>query len=401
MRILMIHNAYGRTSGEEAMFNRIAALLRSHDHSVECSCRSSAELTGLVGKSRAFFKGIYSFSSRAAMRRLLQENRPDVIYVQNVFPLISPSVLLEAHEHQVAIVMRCANYRLICPNGLMMRRSSLCDECLGGREYRCMLHNCEGHLAKSIGYALRNYVARKARFFLDTVTVYYCSTEFQRERMIAEGFPAGRFDVIPNMVDCDDIAPSAGIGDYVGYAGRVSPEKGIQALLAAAKGIPEVPFRIAGAYERMPHIVRQAPSNVEFLGNLDSTALDRFYRGCRILVLPSVWYETFGLVLAEAAVRGKPVVSSRMGGLGEIVQDGLTGLLCEPGEAVDLRKKLLYLWQRPQLCRQMGLAGRQKVLREYSPEVYYTRLMRVFQKAIEINGNGCNPEIEEPLACAK
>ena len=107
-----------------------------------------------------------------------------------------------------------------------------------------------------------------------------------------------------------------------------------------------------------------------------------------MIVLPSVCYETFGLCLAEAGVQGKPVICSRIGGLPEIVDDGATGLLFEPGNAEDLAEKIRYLWDRPDLCRKMGQAGREKALREYSPEKYYKRLMSVYEKAISLGPGG-------------
>jgi glycosyltransferase involved in cell wall biosynthesis len=387
MKILLIHNNYGKTSGEEIMFNRIVELLCSHGHVVECFCRNSSEISSLFDKANAFFSGIYSFSSRNKMRQLLLQYKPDVIFVKNVFPQISPSVLVEARRNKIPVVMCCANYRLICPHGVFLRSGNLCEKCSGGREYWCILHNCEGSFSKSLGYALRNYVARKNRFFLDNVTLYYVFTEFQRQLMSKKGIPPERIHVIPNMVGSSEVATCRTLGDYVGYVGRVSPEKGVSLLLAAAAMNPDIPFKIAGAYDRMAYLLKTAPPNVEFLGHLGQDTLVRFYAGCRIVVLPSLCYETFGLSLAEAGIRGKSVICSRIGGLPEIVEDGVTGLLFEPGNAGDLAEKIRYLWDRHEVCRKMGQAGREKALREYSPEKYHERLIAVFKKAIELESD--------------
>ena len=141
MRILLIHNNYGKTSGEEIMFNRIAELLRFYGHTVECFCRSSAEISSVFNKVSAFFSGIYSFQSRTAFRRVLEKRRPDVAYVQNVFPLISPSVLGECRRAGIPVVMTVHNYRLVCPNGLHMVHGQVCEKCCGGKEYWCLLKN--------------------------------------------------------------------------------------------------------------------------------------------------------------------------------------------------------------------------------------------------------------------
>lgn len=381
----VVHNEYGGFSGEEAVVKALVRLLSARGHSVVPFARRSAEIGSMrLGKTRAFFSGVYSWSARRRMRELLRESRPDVVHVHNVYPLISASVLAECRRAGVPVVMTVHNYRLVCPNGLHMVDGQVCERCCGGREYWCILRNCTGEVPKSIGYALRNYVARKWRLFLDNVTLYAALTEFQRQRLIAAGFPADRIEVMPNMAVPVKANVDVRLGDYVGYAGRISPEKGLPSLMAAARMSPEIIFKAAGSYERMPDLPQQTAANFEFLGHLNAESLREFYAGSRIVVLPSTWFEGFPGVLTEAMLHSKPIVCSRIGGLPEIVGDGVTGLLFEPGNAEELSEKIRYLWRRPDLCRRMGEAGREKALREYSPERYYERLMFVYRRAIAL-----------------
>ncbi|HSW00685.1 MAG TPA: glycosyltransferase family 4 protein [Sedimentisphaerales bacterium] len=393
MRVLIVHNEYGKFSGEEAVVRGVAELLRRKGHTVIEFSRSSAELeTMRLGQVCAFFNGIYSPSSRKAMGRLLAEHQPDLVHVHNVFPLISPSILPECRRAGVPVVMTVHNYRLVCPNGLHMPkgRYEICEKCCGGKEYWCVLKNCEQSYAKSLGYALRNYVARRLGFFRKNVTLFACLTEFQRRRLIAEGYPADCLRVIPNMcpVRTEVEDDSAGGGDYAAYVGRISPEKGIEVLLSVAERLPDVPFRLAGSYDAMPELVGKASANVSFLGNLDAKRLAEFYRQSRVLVLSSRWFEGFPMAIVEAMAYGKAVVAPRIGGIPEIVDDGVTGLLFVPGNAEDLAEKVRYLWASPNLCRRMGRSGREKALREYSPESYYGRLAALYQEAIAL-GSGC------------
>ena len=135
----------------------------------------------------------------------------------------------------------------------------------------------------------------------------------------------------------------------------------------------------------MPGIVHRAPRNCTFLGHLSPRDLTDFYAFSRMMIIPSVWYEAFGLCAAEAQAHGKAVLCSRIGALPEIVVDGETGLLFEAGDAVDLANKIRYLWERPHLCRKMGMAGRERILREYSTDRYYERLMAAYEKAIALS----------------
>ncbi len=402
MHVLMVHNEYGAPSGEEAVIARISRLLESRGHTVVPFTRRSREIPRIrLGRARAFFSGIYSIGSRRAMARALAEVRPDVVHVHNLFPLISPSVLGVCRLEGVPVVMTVHNYRLICPNGLFMVGGRVCTKCAGGREYWCVLRDCEGSLPKSIGYALRNYVARRTRLFLDNVTVYAALTRFQRRRLAAEGFPPERIAVVPNLADPDGVSPTPGEGAYVGYAGRMSPEKGIGTLLAAARRIGCVPFRLAGDTTPMPRLDNDAPENVSLTGFIGGADLQRFYRDCRLVVLASTCFEGFPAMLAEAMLHGKPVICPRIGGLPEIVDDGETGFLFEPGDAADLAGKIRRLWDRPALCRRMGRAARRKAERQYRPERYYARLMDVYRQATAFRPGSCRPARDAPLAPAE
>lgn len=388
LKIAIFHNAYGSYSGEEAVVERQIHLLRRRGHEVIPYWRSSAELSQLpLGRLRAFVTGIVSPGSRVKIHQLLKQNSPTVVHFHNLFPLISPSVLPEFRKHGVPAIMTVHNYRLVCPNGLHLSKKTLdiCDKCCGGREYWCVLKNCEANLPKSIGYALRNWVARKFRFFLDNVALYACLTQFQRQRLIADGFPADRIVVVPNMAE--DVYATMDLdktGAYVGYVGRISPEKGTDKLIAAATKLQHIPFQAAGSCDSMPHLPSCAPRNFRFLGLLDKELVPQFVLNSRFIVFCSVCFEGFPMAVVEAMIAGKAVVASRIGGIPEIVDDNVTGLLFEPGNVADLTGKIRYLWDHPSLCRQMGQAGREKARREYSPEKYYERLMAVYEQAIRL-----------------
>jgi len=385
MNIAVVHNSYYAPSGEETVVAALLDLLAANGHQTSLFGRCSAEIATMAfGKVRAFFSGVYSVRTQRAFRGFLEKTCPDVVHVHNVFPLISPSVFVECHRAKVPVVMSVHNYRLICPTGLHMPKwdSRPCERCCGGHEYWCVLKNCESNLVKSLGYALRTYVSRAAELFRANVSVYACLTEFQKRRLIAAGFPEGRMAVIPNMVPSANRSNQLGAGDYVGYAGRVSPEKGIDVFTDAARRCPDIPFQVAGKHGGGPCVLSEPPGNCTFLGHLSSNEMANFYAASRFVVVPSVWYETFGLCAAEAQVHGKAVICSRIGALPEIVEDQVTGLLFEAGDPDDLAQKIRYLWDRPDLCDQMGLRGRAKVLDEYSSEKYYERTMAMYERAL-------------------
>jgi len=388
VRVLLVHNDYARPSGEEHACESIARLLEERGHCVTWFGKSSAGIPGsLAGKTRAFFSGIHSFRSRREMAELLRGSDFDIVQVQNLYPLLSPSILAPVRRRGIPIVMRCPNYRLFCPTGLLLSGGRLCEKCMGtGGELWCVLKNCAGSLPKSLGYALRNAFARITGMIRENVAVFVVLSEFQRRRFIDRGIPADRVEVVPNMIAGSALAPPAepGEGSTISFVGRLSPEKGIADFLAAARALPELRFAVAGDASAMPEAVAGAPPNVLFHGFLSGERLAEFYRETRILVCCSKWFEGFPNVLVEAMCAGRPVVATRIGALPEIVEEGVTGLLYEPGNVPQLVERLRRLWAEPGLCREMGMAGRQKATTEYSRDRCYERLMWVYQKALAL-----------------
>jgi glycosyltransferase involved in cell wall biosynthesis len=283
--------------------------------------------------------------------------------------------------------MTVHNFRLACPNGLLMSHGEVCHRCLGGREYWCVFRNCENDIFKSTGYALRTAAARVLRRYYDHVNHFICLTNFQRNILIKEGLPQDRVSVLTNPVEIKVAEPSIAMEkDSVLFVGRVSKEKGITSLFDAARVCSDIPFVVAGNYEAMPEARELAPGNVTLLGALPSQELGALYDKARIFVLPSVWYEGFPTVLLEAMSHGLPVVCSRIGGLPEIVDDGVTGLLYEPGNADELADRIRALWQNPDLCKKLGEAGRQKLKEKYNAEKLLDQIIGVYERVISENG---------------
>lgn len=384
MKILIVHNAYGRISGEEIVIDSLVRLLQSRGVSITRFSRSSAEIEATrLGKISAFFSGIHNPFSRKAFGRMLREAHPDVVHIHNLYPLISPSILPECTAQGIPVVMTVHNFRLVCPNGLLMSHGEVCHRCLGCREYCCILRNCEADILKSTGYALRTAAARILRRYYDHVNHFLCLTNFQRDTLVKEGLPHNRVSVLTNPLEIKVSKQSLEAENQnVLFVGRVSKEKGIKSLFAAADRCPDIPFLIAGSWQAMPEAVQLAPSNVTLLGPVQKQELVVLYQQARFLVLPSVWYEGFPTVLLEAMSYGLPVICSRIGGLPEIVEEGVTGLLFEPGNAEELADRIRTLWQDPELCRRLGDAGRRKLQEEYAADGLIDRLLGIYEMVI-------------------
>lgn len=374
MKILLVHNDYGKYSGEESVVDQMAVMWAEHGHQVVQLRMSTADSRdSLVGKMHGFLAGMYSPKGVRTMRRILKEERPDVVNVHNLYPFISPAALFECKKAGIPVVMTVHNFRLICPTGLFMRDGKPCELCLvRGNEWGCVRYNCEYSLLKSVGYAARNAVARYSGAYRKCVDRFACITGFQRQKLIQAGFDAGKIVVIPNSVPC---SPSfrAMLGNYIAYVGRLSYEKGYDLLIEVARRHPDIQFRFAGA-KRMPGEV-EMPKNVRFMGYLKGKELSDFIQDARFLVIPSRCYEGFPMAILEAAQFGKPAVGPNHGGFTEIVGDGdaAIGRLFTPGDVDALEQQVVSLWNNPSEITRLGEKAHDKLLREYSMEVIYQK----------------------------
>jgi glycosyltransferase involved in cell wall biosynthesis len=270
-----------------------------------------------------------------------------------------------------------------------MTNGEVCERCAGGHEYWCVLRNCEQDIFKSAGYALRGGVARQLALFKNNVDIFLVLTRFARQKLIENGFAPERIQILSALADSRAFqpVPVSQPGTYIGFVGRVTPEKGIHQLIEAARSLPYIPFKIAGQYKDNANRLSDVPENVEFLGQLNHEQLQRFYHGARIIVVPSQWYEGLPVVILEAMLSAKPVVCSRLGGLSEVVDDEKTGLLFQHHNVSDLQEKIGFLWNHPSLCQILGSAGRAKAEIEYSPDTFYERLINAYAMSLELRMN--------------
>jgi glycosyltransferase involved in cell wall biosynthesis len=383
MKVLMIHNRHAFRGGEDTVVEITAELLRRRQVQIHIERAESPLLKGEpFGKIKGFARGIYSPSAYRYVLSLIEREMPDVVHVHSRLPLFSPSALVGLKQANVPVVMTCHDFGLICPTSDHFSRGKACESCNGGKEYWCVLKNCKGNILESFAYAIRSALARRQRIYHKTVTLFIVLTQFAKKCLVASGFNESQIVILPNMIKIQDTAVAPGQGQYVAFAGRMTPEKGVETLLEAAAELPELRVRLAGDGPILSKVSKTAPPNSTFLGRLDSQKMWEFYRNSRFLVLPSLWFEMCPMVILEAMGHGLPVIASRIGGLAEIVEDGVTGLLFETGSSEDLRNKMKLLWQNPDLCLLMGQAARKKAMREYSEEIYYKRLMVIYEKAI-------------------
>jgi len=385
VKVVVAHNAYQQRGGEDAVAEAEIALLREHGHTVLSYTRHNDELAAPgVSRLRVAADTLWSRRTRAEMAQLLQRERPDVLHVHNTFPLISPSLYWAADACAVPVVQTLHNFRLLCPQAMLLRDGRVCEDCVGRAPWPAVVHGCyRGSRAQSALLAGMLQLHRKLGTWAHKVTRYIALNEFCRSKFIEGGLPAGRIVVKPNFVDLPPPAPGERHGLL--FVGRLSQEKGVAVLATAASALPADTLRVAGSG---PDAAALALPQVRLLGALNGADVAREMAGAVALVLPSLWYENFPRTLVEAFACGLPVLTSRLGALAELVQDGVTGLHVTPGDAVDLAAKMRWALDNPERMAAMGRAARVRYEAAYAAEANLVQLLAIYDDAIAARASG-------------
>lgn len=379
MRVLQAHNTYQHRGGEDSVVEAEIALLRSHGHEVATYFRNNDDIAAMLRASAAQ-QTLWSSRTTSELAELIHTFRPDVIHAHNTFPLISPSLYWAAEQAGMPVVQTLHNFRLMCLNGLFLREGRVCEDCQGRLPWRGVVRKCyRGSGAASTVLAGMLTLHRGLGTYRHKVTRYIALNDFCRNKFIEGGLPAERIVVKPNFVDF--AAPAALPRKGFLFVGRLSVEKGVQTLASAAALLPGASLRVAG--DGPEAALLDGVSGITRLGSLPSEAVRQEMNRAMALMVPSICYETFGLVIIEAFASGLPVIASRIGALADLVRDGETGLLFEPGNPQDLVDKMAWALAHPDAMADMGRKAHAQYEAEFTAERNYAQLMAIYEDAIQ------------------
>lgn len=386
MKILTVHNSYLQRGGEDVVADMESRLLHDRGHDVRCHRQSNTRIHGMstVALARAT---IWAQEPAVEIGRLCDSFQPDLIHAHNTFPLISPSLYWLAARRKIPIVLTLHNFRLLCPQAMFMREGSKCEACLGKVPWRAVTRKCYRDSALQSGAVVAMLVTHRViGTYLNKVTSFVVPSDFSRRKFIAGGFPQERIHVKPNFVDVNAI-PSWSMRSGGLFVGRLSPEKGIEVLIGAldilcrdGRNSGHCNLKVIGAGP-MENAVSQHFEE-RYLGAQPSSVVLDVMRASLFLVVPSTCSESFGLVVIEAFSCGVAVIASNQGALGELVEDGVTGLLAIPGDAADLSRKIQWASAHPERMQDMGRNAYAKYLRSYCASENYRQLMAIYEDAM-------------------
>lgn len=371
MRILLVNKFHYRKGGAETYYLTVGSELERMGHEVayfsmrhpdNLPCRwdkyfvTQREYNDVKSPLKAARDGmalVYSPEAKRNFQALCEEFRPDVVHLNNVHRQITLSILDAPYlrENKVPVFYTAHDYVTVCPGYLMLDGGGrVCDACLEDGRYRhCIENRCvKGSRAKSALAAMEASFnrAHKSNRRIDRVIA---PSRFMRSKLIEGGWPEDKVVFLQNFADDAilDRAANAGVdatdreNPYLLFFGRLSAEKGVDALLRAFDAaLPSLPrdMRLvvvgdgpdAADFKALASSLGCA-SRIEFAGYQTGGALQSYVERASLAIASSRWRENMPYSIVEAFAAGTPVVGTDIGGIPELVDEGKTGFICEPG----------------------------------------------------------------------
>jgi glycosyltransferase involved in cell wall biosynthesis len=405
MRILHVNKFLYRRGGAETYMLDLAALQRQAGHEVEFFAMRHPENvparfepwfppqvdfepapTTLPEQVRGAGRLLWSRSAAAGIDAVLRAFRPDLVHLHNIYHQLSPSILRPIRRADIPAVMTLHDYKLACPTYRFLDHGTICEACVPRKFWNAALRRCNGGSLAASALSALEMTWHTAADLYGGVRVFACPSRFLEGKMREGRVHPSRLRWVPNFVEVGAIEPKDRPGGHVVYAGRLSSEKGVDVLIEAIARHPELTADIAGDGPERPSLERLASDRavadrIRFHGRLPADRLRSLLRASAVLALPSRWYENMPLIVLEAFASGVPVVATDLGGIPELIQPGVDGIVAPREDPVALGDALAEIVRDPERGFEMGRAARAKAEREFSPAPHLERLGAIYDEA--------------------
>lgn len=407
MKVLQINNVHYRRGGADAVYLNTAELLQQHGEEVvffnmlkkgNQPCKdekywvSSLESRGSGLKSKLTeLRNL--FDNPEATRKieeLIKVEKPDIAHIHLFWGMgISPSITKVLRKYHIPLVHTAHDYHMICPVALLMdSKANVCEVCGGKHFYKAIFKGCShnGRLATCIKAAEQYYHNCKYNPVDVLQGIIYVSNFSQKKHL--EYMPSlakVKSTVLYNFNQISEPRQDYN-GNYYLYYGRLAQEKGLFTLVDAFRQNPQLKLYIVGAGPLEEALKQQLPANVEMLGPKYGDGLFDLVKGAKYVCVSSECYENNPLTIVEAYSMGVPVIGSRLGGITEIIKDGVTGFLFEHKKATELSKCLKKADQLTESeYNSMCQAAYAFAQENFSSERHYERLIAFYNEVLSSN----------------
>jgi glycosyltransferase involved in cell wall biosynthesis len=407
MKVLMVHKFYYVEGGAERYVFNVTDLLKQRGHEVipfamqddhNFASEYSRYFADRFGPDQLFEtknpwqrlriakRIIFNREAQQRLEALIEATQPDIAHVHSVYHHLSPSVLFTLKKYNLPVMMTLHDYKLVCPNYIFLDgKRRLCEACHGRSFWKATAKKCfRDSYAGSALVSAEAYVNHWKKSYLDHVDLYVSPSKFLGDKISQYGYGSKPVRVQPYALDLDVYQPCYDESDYFVFLGRLTHEKGVHFLLDAAKSIRgRLVILGTGPLENdlRQRIEREHLTNVTLLGYKSGSELKEIVRKAKFTVITSEWHDNSPLVIYESLALGNLVIGAKMGGIPELIDEGVDGFVYERGDMDTFVRHVNYLIDHPQTAIEMGKSGRRKAEQLFGFEEHYKRLMLLYQEA--------------------
>jgi glycosyltransferase involved in cell wall biosynthesis len=401
MNILQINSCHYFRGGSETVYFNTSQLLKDHGHNVaffssidERNEKSDFEQyfvptvnirnLSLIRKTKKIPSYLYNRTTVKKLEQLLKIFKPDVAHVHIFYAVLSVSVLRTLEKHKIPVVHTVHDYRLLCPvNTFLDKDGQICELCKDKHYFHCLQKKCsDGKFSQSLIVMLEAYLWKYIYNPVDFIDNFIFVSKFIRDKHLDfnEKFKL-KYTQLYNFSNFKQSDNSLIKGDYYLFFGRLSSEKGIKTLLSVFSKRKDQKLIIAGTGPLKSYIedlLKDNP-NIKYVGFKTGEDLESLIKNASFIILPSEWYENNPLSLIEAYTFGKPVIGANIGGIPELIKDGINGFVFESGNMESLESKIdaslnIDLTEYSSFSKSVF----EFALQNFNREDHYQRLLKIY-----------------------
>ncbi len=406
MKILLINKFHYLRGGAERVYFNTAKVLSEHGHDLAFFSMNRPKNVvsrwskyfidyvdyqdkklSFLEKIKIVLKILYNYQAKQNLEKLLREFQPDIAHLHNIYHQLSPSIIDTLKKYQIPTVMTLHDYKLICPNYKIYSKNEVCYKCQGERYYNCFFRKCmKDSYAKSFLVMIEAYLNNKILKLYHKIDFFIAPSHFMEDVCVKFGILENKLRVVNNFVDSSCIS-NAKVSDksYLLYFGRLSEEKGIDILLEAMKKIEDnIKLKIVGAGPeekklKIKSVKLKVEKNIEFIGHKYGKELNNLIINAKAIIIPSIWLENMPMSMLESMALGKVVIASKIGGISEVIKDGVNGMLFSSGNSDSLATKINQL-------REININDMEKnaiaTIKNFSSKKHYDNIINIYKKLI-------------------
>ena len=385
MKILLVNKFYYHRGGDCIYMLNLEQMLKEHGHEVAVFAMDYPEnldtpwmkyFPSNMNKFMAFTRPFGSKEVKAKFKKLLDDFQPDIVHLNNIHTQLSPIIAEIAHQRGIRVVWTLHDSKLVCPCYTCMRNGEWCTECFTDKK-AVIRHKCMpgGIIGSTIGYLeAKKWNPRRLQACTD---LFLPPSQFMADTCIAGGYDKSKFKVLCNFIDIEKVkSPSFKKEDYYVFLGRLATYKGIECLCKVAANLP---FKLViiggGELEEELRKTYKHCSQIIFLGQKRWEEFRSLLEKARFMVLPSICSENNPLTVIEAQSLGTPVLGAHIGGIPELIEEGVSGMTFESGNVEDLKYKIQQMFATTFNYEEIA----KQAVERYSSETYYKKLMELYK----------------------